>query len=52
LEYPFFTSLHNYATNLRASLLVATRVDAVCECRGYKAGYEKNQRNDYQQEKY
>jgi hypothetical protein len=49
-KHPLFARSHYCAAGLRSGLLGAAGVDAVCERRGHKAGYEKDQRNDYQQE--
>jgi hypothetical protein len=50
-EHPFFARLHYGAGHLRAGLL-RIAVNAVCKRRGYKARDEKDQSNDYQQEKH
>jgi len=47
----FFAGPHYRAAGLRASLLAVAR-DTVCERRGHKAGYEKDQRNDHQQKEH
>jgi hypothetical protein len=46
-EHPFFACPHYCAADLRSGLL---GVAGVRERRGHKAGYEKDQRNYYQQE--
>jgi hypothetical protein len=50
-EHSFFARPHYCAADLR-TLLAAAGVDAVCERGGRKASYEKDQRNDYQQEEH
>jgi hypothetical protein len=50
-KHSIFASLH-YRTNCRGTGLLAVAIDAVCERRGHKAGYEKDQRDDYQQEEH
>jgi hypothetical protein len=49
-KHPFFARQHYCAADLQSGLLATAIVDAICECRGHKAGYEKDQSNDYQQE--
>jgi hypothetical protein len=51
-KHPFFASPHYCAADLRSGLLGAAGAGAVCERSRHKAGYEKDQRNDYQQEKH
>jgi hypothetical protein len=50
-KHPFFAGPYYRAADLRASLL-AVADDTVCERSGDKAGYEKDQRNDYQQKEH
>jgi hypothetical protein len=49
-KHPLFARPHYCAADLRSVLLAAAGVGTVCKRRGHKAGYEKDQRNDYQQE--
>jgi hypothetical protein len=57
-KYPFFSrSQGNAAYYIGAGLLAVARrssgsSDAVCKCRSYKTAYEKDERNDYQQEEH
>jgi hypothetical protein len=44
--------LHYCTADLRGGLLGAVCAKAVCERCGHKAGYEKDKRNDYQQEEH
>jgi hypothetical protein len=50
-KHSTFGCPHYYAAGLQACLLVVA-VDAVCECRGYKGGYEKDKSNNYHQEEH
>jgi hypothetical protein len=50
-KHSFFAGPHYRAADLRASLLTVAG-DTVCERRSDKAGYEKDQRNDYQQKEH
>jgi hypothetical protein len=51
-KHSVFASLHDSAACRGTGLLAFAGVDAVCERRGHKACYEKNQRDDYQQEEH
>jgi hypothetical protein len=51
-KHPFFARLYYCTADLRSGLLAAAIIDAVCERRGHEAGYEKYERNDYQQKQH
>jgi hypothetical protein len=51
-KHPLFASPHYCAADLQSGLLVTAIVDAICERRGHKAGYEKDQSNNYQEEEH
>jgi hypothetical protein len=51
-KHSIFAGLHYYAARKGTGLLAVAGVNAVCERRGHKAGYEKDQCNNYQQEQH